>query len=189
VGEPLLKEQLSTDKASGKVVATATLPAGIYKAVFEIPAAGAVPAVKAQRLIEVIDADSDRYGVKRAFVMKSQKQTVEPGSEFSALVGTGYGSGRALVGCRRLDARQALEQRLLVGREDQAGRVPDAAVAVRGAKGVRGRGLPRHRRQQGESSTREDRRSEHTGHTGHTCQHHHIPLKGGGPEGAVWPKS
>ena len=97
VGEAVMKEQLSTDKATGKLVATATLPAGIYKAVFEIPAAGDVPAVKAQRLIEVVDAKADRYGVKRAFVMKSQKQTVEPGSEFSALVGTGYGSGRALV--------------------------------------------------------------------------------------------
>ena len=60
MGEPLLKEQLSTDKASGKVVATATLPAGIYKAVFEIPAAGDVPAVKAERLIEVIDPRAER---------------------------------------------------------------------------------------------------------------------------------
>ena len=92
-----MKEQVATDKATGKKVATATLPAGIYKAVFEIPAAGDVPAVKAERLIEVVDADSDRYGVKRAFVMKSQKQSVEAGSEFSAVVGTGYDTGRALV--------------------------------------------------------------------------------------------
>ena len=97
VGEAMLKEQVTTDKATGKVMATATLPAGIYKAVFEIPAAGDVPAVKAERLIEVIDADSDRYGVKRALVLKSKAQTVEPGSDFSALVGTGYGTGRALV--------------------------------------------------------------------------------------------
>ena len=97
VGEAVLKEQVTTDKATGKLVATATLPAGIYKAVFEIPAAGDVPAVKTERLIEVIDPKADRYGVKRAFVLKSQQQTVEPGSEFSALVGTGYGTGRALV--------------------------------------------------------------------------------------------
>ena len=97
VGEAVMKEQVATDKATGKKVATATLPAGIYKAVFEIPAAGDVPAVKAERLIEVVDADSDRYGVKRAFVMKSQKQSVEAGSEFSAVVGTGYDTGRALV--------------------------------------------------------------------------------------------
>jgi hypothetical protein len=97
VGEAVLKEQVTTDKTTGKLVATATLPAGIYKAVFEIPAAGDVPAVKAERLIEVIDADSDRYGVKRALVLKSKAQTVEPGSEFSALAGTGYDTGRALV--------------------------------------------------------------------------------------------
>ena len=97
VGEPLLKEQFSTDKATGKVVATVALPAGIYKAMFEIPAAGDVPSVKAERLIEVIDPTAERYGVKRPFVLKSQKQTVEPGSGFSAIVGTGYSNGRALV--------------------------------------------------------------------------------------------
>jgi hypothetical protein len=97
LGEALMKEQLSTDKATGKIVATATLPAGIYKAVFEIPAVGEVPAVKAQRLIEVVDPDSDRYPIKRALVLTSKAQTVEPGSEYSALVGTGYGNGRALV--------------------------------------------------------------------------------------------
>ena len=97
VGEAVVKEQLATDKATGKVVAAATLPAGIYKAVFEIPAAGDVPAVKAERLIEVVDADSDRYPIKRALVLTSKALTVEPGGEFSALVGTGYGTGRALV--------------------------------------------------------------------------------------------
>jgi hypothetical protein len=97
VGEAVMQEQVATDKATGKLLANATLPAGIYKAVFEIPAAGDVPAVKAERLIEVVDAKADRYGVKRAFVMKSQKQSAEAGSEFSALVGTGYDTGRALV--------------------------------------------------------------------------------------------
>jgi hypothetical protein len=97
VGEAVYQQQHATDRVTGKLVATATLPAGIYKAVFEIPAAGDVPAVKAERLIEVINPGADRYGVKRAFVLKSQKQSVEVGSEFSALVGTGYDTGRALV--------------------------------------------------------------------------------------------
>jgi len=97
VGEAVMTEQVSTDKATGKHVATAKLPAGIYKAVFEIPAAGDVPAVKAERLIEVIDPVAERYGVKRAFVMMPQQQEIEPGNEFSAIVGTGYGSGRAYV--------------------------------------------------------------------------------------------
>ncbi|MFM8984838.1 MAG: alpha-2-macroglobulin family protein, partial [Planctomycetia bacterium] len=96
-GEAVFTQQVATDKATGKVAATANLPAGIYKAVFEIPAAGAVPAVKAEQVIEVVDPAAARYGVKRAFVMKAEKQSVEPTSEFSAFVGTGYGAGRALV--------------------------------------------------------------------------------------------
>ena len=97
VGEAVMTEQVSTAKATGKHVATTQLPAGIYKAVFEIPAAGDVPAVRAERLIEVIDPQAERYGVKRAFVMKSQQQEIEPGNDFSAVVGTGYGTGRAHV--------------------------------------------------------------------------------------------
>jgi hypothetical protein len=97
VGEAVYSHEHATDKTTGKLVATATLPAGIYKAVFEIPAAGEVPAVRAEQLIEVIDPKADRYGVKRAFVMKSQRQSVAPGDAFTALVGTGYDKGRALV--------------------------------------------------------------------------------------------
>jgi len=97
VGEAVYQQQHATDRVTGQLVATANLPAGIYKAVFELPAAGDVPAVKAERLIEVVDPESDSYGIKRALVLKSKVQTVEPGGEFSALVGTGYGNGRALV--------------------------------------------------------------------------------------------
>jgi len=96
-GEAVFTQRVATDKATGKVEATANLPAGIYKAVFEIPAAGDVPAVKAEQVIEVVDPTAERYGVKRAFVLKSEKQSVEPNSEFSAFVGTGYEKGRALV--------------------------------------------------------------------------------------------
>jgi hypothetical protein len=96
-GEAVVTQKITTDKATGKAEATANLPAGIYKAVFEIPAAGDLPAVKAEQVVEVVDPAAERYGVKRAFVMKSEKQSVEPNSEFSAFVGTGYGAGRALI--------------------------------------------------------------------------------------------
>jgi hypothetical protein len=96
-GEAVVTQKITTDKATGKAEATANLPAGIYKAVFEIPAAGDVPAVRAEQLVEVVDPAAERYGVKRAFVMKSEKQSVEPNGEFSAFVGTGYDKGRALV--------------------------------------------------------------------------------------------
>jgi hypothetical protein len=96
-GEAVLTLKVTTDKATGKAEATANLPAGIYKAVFEIPAAGDVPAVKSERVVEVVDPTAARYGVKRAFVLTSAKQSAEPLSEFTALVGTGYGEGRVLV--------------------------------------------------------------------------------------------
>ncbi len=97
VGEVAFTQKVTTDKATGKAEATANLPAGIYKAVFEIPAAGAVPAVKSEQVVEVVDPAAARYGVKRAFMLKSAKQSAEPLSEFTALVGTGYANGRALV--------------------------------------------------------------------------------------------
>ena len=96
-GEAVFEEQVATEKATGKKIATANLAAGIYRATFEIPAAGDVPAVKATALVEVVDPAAKTYGVKRPFVMKAEKSSVEPGSEFQALVGTGYDAGRALV--------------------------------------------------------------------------------------------
>jgi hypothetical protein len=96
-GVTVFEEHLGTDEKTGKKIATANLPAGIYRATFEIPAAGEVPAVKATRLVEVVDPAATTYGVKRSFVMKAEKTSVEPGAEFLALVGTGYDAGRALV--------------------------------------------------------------------------------------------
>jgi hypothetical protein len=96
-GEAVFEEQLATEQATGKKIATANLPAGIYRATFEIPAAGEVPAVKATTLVEVVDPAAKTYGVKRPFVMKPEKTSVEPGAEFQALIGTGYDAGRALV--------------------------------------------------------------------------------------------
>jgi hypothetical protein len=96
-GEAVFEEPVATEKATGKKIATANLAAGIYRATFEIPAAGDVPAVKATALVEVVDPTAKTYGVKRPFVMRAEKSSVEPGSEFQALVGTGYDAGRALV--------------------------------------------------------------------------------------------
>ena len=96
-GEAVLTQKLSTDPATGKAVATAKLPAGIYRAVFEIPAAGDVPAVKAEQVIEVFDPKGERYGVRRALTLVSPTTTLEPESEYRGLIGTGYDRGRALV--------------------------------------------------------------------------------------------
>ena len=96
-GETVFTQRLTTDAASGTIVATAGLPAGIYRAVFEIPAAGDVPAVKPQQLIEVIDPAADRYGVKRAFALVPRQRSVAAGEEFFAVAGTGHDRGRGLV--------------------------------------------------------------------------------------------
>ena len=96
-GEALLTEKLVTDAATGKAVATAKLPAGIYRAVFAIPAAGDVPAVKAEQVVEVLDPRAERYGVKRPLALVSATTTVEPLSEYTGLIGTGYDRGRAFV--------------------------------------------------------------------------------------------
>jgi hypothetical protein len=96
-GEAVFDEPVATDQATGKRIATANLPAGIYRATFEIPAVGDVPVVKATTLVEVLDPAAKTYGVKRAFVMRAERTAVEPGSEFQALVGTGYDAGRAVV--------------------------------------------------------------------------------------------
>lgn len=96
-GEQVFTVAVETDAKSGKKVETANLPAGIYRATFTIPAAGDVPEVKGTRLVEVIDPASNTYGIKRAFVMRSEKASVEPESDYVAIVGTGYEKGRALV--------------------------------------------------------------------------------------------
>jgi hypothetical protein len=96
-GDAVVATPLTTDEATGKATAQVNLPPGMYRAVFEIPARGEVPAVKAQQLVEVIDPDARAYGVKQALVLFPERESVEPGGEFRAVVGTGYGSGRALV--------------------------------------------------------------------------------------------
>ncbi len=94
-GDVVFNETLRTDAATGKVLATAKLPAGIYRAEFEV--AESEPPVKARRTIEVIDPNATRYAVKRSFLLTAQRLTAEPGSEFRAIAGTGYDRGRMLV--------------------------------------------------------------------------------------------
>ncbi|MFM8496474.1 MAG: alpha-2-macroglobulin family protein, partial [Planctomycetia bacterium] len=97
VGEAVFTEKVATDAATGKLVVMPMLPPGIYRAEFEMPAAGNAPAVKARQTIEVLAPSATAYGVKRPFVLVAERLTAQPGSEFKALVGTGYDRGRALV--------------------------------------------------------------------------------------------
>jgi hypothetical protein len=103
-GEIVLEEPATTDEAQGAAVVTANLSAGIYKAVFEIPAVGAAPSVRAERIIEVLDPTAMRYGVRRPLALLSSASKTTPGAEFLAVVGTGYDAGRVLVEVSRAGA-------------------------------------------------------------------------------------
>ncbi|MFM1997787.1 MAG: hypothetical protein RLZZ111_2174, partial [Planctomycetota bacterium] len=103
-GEVVLTERATTDETKGDGVVTASLPAGIYKAVFEIPAVGTAPSVRAERIIEVLDPAAPRYGVRRPLALLAPASKSQPGGEFLAVVGTGYGTGRALVEVSRAGA-------------------------------------------------------------------------------------
>ena len=94
--EVFTREGLSSEEA-GKVVVDVPLAAGIYRVVFEIPAAGAVPPVKAERIVEVFDPEAKTYGVKRPLAVAARRTTVPPGSRFEAVLGTGYETGRVFV--------------------------------------------------------------------------------------------
>ncbi len=97
VGEAVWRGQLTTDATTGKAVAIPPLAAGIYRATFEVPGTKIVPPVKATRLVEVVDPAADRYQVKRPLKLAAAQVSAEPGSEFQAILGTGYDRGRALV--------------------------------------------------------------------------------------------
>ncbi len=97
LGEAVVSRDTTTDPQTGKVEVTATLPVGIYRAVFRIPGQGGAPDVRTESTLTVIDPAGDRSPVKRPFAMAAETDSVEAGREFQALVGTGYDRGRALV--------------------------------------------------------------------------------------------
>ncbi|MGI9176378.1 MAG: alpha-2-macroglobulin family protein [Pirellulales bacterium] len=93
----VVSREVSTEAATGTAEVATNLPAGIYRAVFVIPAQGDVPEVRGQTVFEVLDPAAQRYSVKRGFTMQAARAMVEPGEAFSAVVGTGYDRGRVLV--------------------------------------------------------------------------------------------
>ena len=97
LGEAVVSRDATTDPKTGKGEVTATLPVGIYRAVFTIPGQGGAPDVRTESTLTVIDPAAERYPVKRPFVMAAQHDSVEAGREFQAIVGTGYDRVRALV--------------------------------------------------------------------------------------------
>jgi uncharacterized protein YfaS (alpha-2-macroglobulin family) len=80
----------------GEAIVSASLPAGIYRAVVETKDRFG-KSVTARHTVQVVDPLARRYGVKLASHLAASKWTVEPGEKFTALWGTGYESGRAFV--------------------------------------------------------------------------------------------
>ena len=97
LGEALVTREAATDAKTGQAEVTATLPAGIYRAIFTVPGKEGVPEVRTESTFTVIDPTANRDRVKRPFALAAEKDSVEAGREFQAILGTGYDRGRALV--------------------------------------------------------------------------------------------
>ncbi len=96
-GESVFTAKQTTDGLTGTIEATVALEPGIYRATFEVPGEGDLPAVKATELIDVIDPQAERYEVRRAFALAAPRWRVEPGEVFEAVIGTGYETGRVQI--------------------------------------------------------------------------------------------
>ena len=97
LGDAVIAREAATDAKTGRAEVKAMLPAGIYRAVFTIAGKDGVPEVRSESTFTVIDPTADRYPVRRPFAMAAEKDSVEAGREFQAILGTGYDRGRALV--------------------------------------------------------------------------------------------
>jgi hypothetical protein len=96
-GKQVTTSEIVTDVSSGKGKATVLLQPGIYRATFTIPAAADRPEVIATRVVEVINPKAKKYEIKKPFVLRVEKSTVDVADELHAIVGTGYGQGSFLV--------------------------------------------------------------------------------------------
>jgi hypothetical protein len=97
LGAAVVTREAATDAKTGRAEVTATLPVGIYRAVFTIPGRAGGPDVRTESTFTVLDPAAERYPVRRPFAMAAGEKSVEAGREFRAIVGTGYDRGRALV--------------------------------------------------------------------------------------------
>ncbi len=93
---PMVHEQGVTTAAAGTGEATVKLPEGYYRAKYETRDAFG-KTVTAELPFRVLAPSADKLGLKVPDLFAAPKWTAEPGEEFSALWGTGYGAGRAYV--------------------------------------------------------------------------------------------
>ena len=96
-GKQIVANEIVTDASTGKGQTTVQLHPGIYRATFTIPGTKDRPEVRATQLVEVIDLEAKKYEIKKPFVVRVEKPTVEVADELRAIVGTGYEQGSFLV--------------------------------------------------------------------------------------------
>lgn len=95
LGEVAFEKGFTTDK-EGNAKLNVKLEAGIYRALLETQDRFGKK-VTAKLPLRVLAPDAKSLNIKVANVVAAAKWNLEPGSEFSALWGTGYDEGRAFV--------------------------------------------------------------------------------------------
>ena len=104
---PAVVEEGLTSNAEGKATYTAKLAAGAYRAKFETHDRFGQKVVAWLPLM-VLAPDAHKFPIKVPNMVAAPKWTVEPGEEFTALWGTGYEQGRALI---EIEHRRKIVQR------------------------------------------------------------------------------
>ena len=96
-GKQITANEIVTDSSTGKGQTTVQLHPGIYRATFTISATEDRPEVRATQLVEVLNPNAKKYEIKKPFVLRVEKSTVDVADELHAIVGTGYEQGSVLV--------------------------------------------------------------------------------------------
>jgi hypothetical protein len=95
LGEQIASMPAQTNK-DGEAIVAATVPAGVYRAVFTAQDANGRE-VKATHDFQVLDLSSGRFPTHRPFVMAAPGRKLKPGEPFTVVWGSGHEEARACV--------------------------------------------------------------------------------------------
>ena len=95
LGEVIASMPAQTNK-DGEAEVAATVPAGVYRAVFTAKDANGRE-VKATHDFQVLDLASERFPTHRPFVATAPERKLQPGEPFTVLWGSGHAEARACV--------------------------------------------------------------------------------------------
>ena len=106
LGEVVAEKGFTTD-AKGEATMSFNLGVGVYRAMLETQDRFGKK-VTARLPVQVLNPGSATLAVKIPHLLEAPSWSLEPGEEFMALWGTGYGAGRAFI---EIEHRQAMLQR------------------------------------------------------------------------------